>query len=122
MSLESGAFVGEYSFPTRFENAKGTNPEELIAAAHAGCFSMALADILTKAGHPPTSIESSATVHLAATNDGFAINRIELKTTGSVPGIDQAAFQGHAEAAKAGCPVSRALSSVTMTLEATLAS
>jgi osmotically inducible protein OsmC len=121
MSLGSGSYVGEYSFPTRFENAKGTNPEELIAAAHAGCFSMALSDILTKAGNPPTSIDTSATVHLNATAEGFAITRIELKTRGVVPGIDQGSFERHAETAKNGCPVSRALSAVSTTLHASLA-
>jgi lipoyl-dependent peroxiredoxin len=120
MSLGSGAFSGEYSFPTRFENAKGTNPEELIAAAHAGCYSMALANILTTAGHPPTSVETTAAVRLEKLPDGFAITRIELTTRGSVPGIDAAEFAKHAETAKAGCPVSKALAAVDITLDATL--
>jgi lipoyl-dependent peroxiredoxin len=120
MSLGSGAFSGEYSFPTRFENGKGTNPEELIAAAHAGCYSMALSHLLAGAGHPPESIETSAAVKLDMTPDGFAITSIALTTRGSVPGIDSVEFAKHAEAAKLGCPVSKALSAVTITLDAAL--
>ena len=120
MSLGSGTFEGAYSFPTRFENGKGTNPEELIAAAHAGCYSMALANILTSAGYPPEAIETTAGVHLEKVADGFAITRIELTTRGSVPGIDRAEFTKHAEAAKAGCPVSKALAAVDITLDAAL--
>lgn len=120
MTLGSGAFTGPYSFTSRFENGSGTNPEELIAAAHAGCFSMALANILASAGHPPNSVETTASVHLSAAAGGFEISRIDLRTTAEVPGIDARAFAAHAEEAKAGCPVSKALSAVKITLEAKL--
>src|SRR6266705_3844677 len=112
MKLGSGAYEGSYSFASRFEEGKGTNPEELIAAAHAGCFSMALSGGLTKAGHPPTSIETSARVHLERGDSGFRISRIELTTTADVPGIDAAAFAEQAETANANCPVSKALAGV----------
>src|SRR5215510_7682437 len=105
MSLGSGAYEGTYSFPSRFESGKGTNPEELIAAAHAGCFSMALSAGLSRAGHPPTRVHTVARVHLDKQGDGFAITRIELETEGQVPGLDEAGFRTHAEAAKNGCPV-----------------
>jgi osmotically inducible protein OsmC len=121
MSLGSGAFEGAYSFPTRFEESPGTNPEELIAAAHAGCYSMALAHLLSGAGFPPASIETRAAVKLDKTAEGFAITRIDLITRGDVPGLDEAGFVKHAEAAKVGCPVSRALSAVEITLDAALA-
>ena len=100
----------------------GTNPEELIGAAHAGCFSMALSGELGRAGVTPESIETEARVHLDKGEQGFSITRIELITTGRVPGISAEDFQQHAEAAKAGCPVSRALAAIEITLEATLAS
>jgi lipoyl-dependent peroxiredoxin len=109
MRLGGGAYEGPYSFQSRFEEGQGTNPEELIGAAHAGCFSMALAAELGRAGHEPTRIATTARVHLLKRDDGFAIARIELDTEGEVPGIDEATFQEKAEAAKAGCPVSRAL-------------
>jgi osmotically inducible protein OsmC len=120
MALGSGAYSGSYSFTSRFEDGAGTNPEELIAAAHAGCFSMALSNMLSQAGFTPTSVETKATVHLTKGDSGFGISRIALVTTGDVPGIDEAEFQKHAEAAKAGCPVSKALAAVDITLEATL--
>lgn len=119
IKLGSGAFEGAYSFATRFENAPGTNPEELIGAAHAGCFSMALSLMLSTAGHSPTSIDTKAIVHLNKVGDGFSITGIDLETRGVVPGISAAEFQKHAEGAKAGCPVSRALS-VPISLKATL--
>ena len=97
----SGAFGGDYSFRTRFEGAKGTNPEELIAAAHAGCFSMAFANTLAQAGFTPNAVETDATVHLNRTDAGFTITRIDLVTRGDVPGIDEADFVKHAETAKA---------------------
>lgn len=122
MKLGSGAFEGSYSFGTRFEETPGTNPEELIAAAHAGCFSMALAAGLGRAGYSPESVRTSATAHLEKGDAGFAITRIELDTEASVPGIDDAAFQEQAQAAKAGCPVSRALAGVEISLNARLAS
>ncbi len=119
--LGSGAFEGKYSFGTRFEGAPGTNPEELLGAAHAGCFSMALAAALGKAGHSPQHIDTSATVVLEKTGDGFSISRIRLRTRGAVPGLDEPAFRRFAEDAKQNCIVSRALASVPMELDAALA-
>jgi len=119
--LGSGAFEGPYSFGTRFESAAGTNPEELLGAAHAGCFTMALSLMLTKAGHPPTRLETTATVHLDKAGEGFAITGIDLVTRGIVPGQTQGEFQRLAEDAKVNCIISKALSGVPMRLEATLA-
>jgi osmotically inducible protein OsmC len=119
IKLGSGAFEGNYSFGTRFEGAPGTNPEELLGAAHAGCFSMALSLFLGNAGHPPTKIETAATVHLNKVGDGFSITGIDLATRGLVPGISAAEFQRMAEDAKANCIVSKALA-VPITLTATL--
>jgi osmotically inducible protein OsmC len=114
---------GEYSFKSRFEDGPGANPEQLIAAAHASCFSMALSNILAQAGTPPESVHTDATVTLRLVDGSPTITNIALVTVGRVPGIDDAAFQAHAAAAKAGCPVSRALAGVPeITLEATLAS
>ena len=118
IKLGSGAFSGSYSFRSRFEDGKDTNPEELIAAAHAGCFSMAFANALSTAGHPPTKIHTTANVHFGPVPGGFAISRIDLVTEGSVPGIDAATFQKTAEEAKQNCPVSKALKSVEITLSA----
>ena len=112
MRMASGAYEGPYSFQSRFEEGDGTNPEELIAAAHAGCFSMAFSGELGRAGHDPESVETNATVHLEKSDEGFTITRIELDTRARVPGIDDSDFQRIAEAAKAGCPVSRALGAV----------
>jgi osmotically inducible protein OsmC len=120
VSLGSGAYEGQYSFSSRFESGTGTNPEELIAAAHAGCFSMALSAQLGKAGFTPTRISSDAKVHLEKVGEGFSITKIELVTEGVVPGIDEATFLEHAEGAKKGCPVSRALGAVEITLDAKL--
>lgn len=120
MKLGSGAFEGAYSFPSRFEEGEGTNPEELIAAAHAGCFSMALSAALGKAGHKPERIHTVAKVHLEPVTGGFGITRVDLETEASVPGLDDAEFQEHAAGAKAGCPVSKALASVDITLKAKL--
>jgi osmotically inducible protein OsmC len=117
MKLASGAFAGAYSFGTRFEGAPGTNPEELIAAAHAGCFSMALSFMLEQAGYTPTRVHTTAKVSLDAVEGGFAITRIRLATEGQVPGIDEKTFREFAEKAKSGCPVSKALSAVPMDLE-----
>jgi osmotically inducible protein OsmC len=117
--LGSGAFEGAYSFGTRFQSAPGTNPEELLGAAHAGCFTMALSMMLTTAGHAPTSLETTATVHLDKVGEGFAITGIDLVTRGKVPGQTQAEFQRLAEDAKANCIISKALT-VPMTLQATL--
>lgn len=112
MELGSGAFEGQYSFGSRFEDGTGTNPEELIGAAHAGCFSMALSNVLTQAGHPPTRIHTTASVELDRTDAGPTITRIGLRVDGDVPGIDEETFRKHAEDAKANCPVSRALAGV----------
>jgi len=120
VELGSGAFSGTYSFGTRFENAPGTNPEELIAAAHASCFSMALSLFLGNAGHPPKQIDTQARVTVERQGEGFAITRSELSTVADVPGIDAAAFDRCANAAKEGCPVSRALGGVTISLDARL--
>jgi osmotically inducible protein OsmC len=122
MALGSGAFEGPYSFQSRFEDGAGTNPEELIGAAHAGCFTMALSLVLGTGGHPPDSIDTDATVHLVRQGDGFAINRIDLVTRGRVTGLDQAGFAEAAQTAKENCPVSKALAGTEITLEATLES
>jgi osmotically inducible protein OsmC len=122
MSFGSGAFDGSYSFESRFEEGEGTNPEELIAAAHAGCFSMAFAGNLQRAGHEPRSVETTARVSVEKSGDGFAITRIELDSSASVPGIEDDEFQQIAEASKEGCPVSVALAAVPeITLKARLA-
>jgi osmotically inducible protein OsmC len=121
MRVASGAYEGPYSFQSRFEEGDGTNPEELIAGAHAGCFSMALSGELGRAGHEPESIETTATVHIDKVEGGFGITRIELDTRARVPGIDADEFQRLAEAAKQNCPVSRALAAVeTIELNAEL--
>jgi osmotically inducible protein OsmC len=121
MRLGSGAYEGQYSFSSRFENGTGTNPEELVGAAHAGCFSMALSNMLAEAGHPPTSVKTEAAVHFGPVDGGFGITSIDLTTVGEVPGMDEAEFLRHAEAAKAGCPISRALAAVEINLSAKLA-
>jgi osmotically inducible protein OsmC len=112
---------GGYTFKSRFEDGPGSNPEQLIAAAHASCFSMALSNALDQAGHTAESVHTDATVTLRLVDGTPTITKIALVTTGRVPGIDQATFTEHAQAAKAGCPVSRALAGVPeITLEATL--
>ena len=118
-TMKFGSFEGTYSFATRFENKAGTNPEELIGAAHAGCFSMALANTLDKAGHTPKSVETKADVHLDPQQG--AITRIDLHTEVTAPGLDDDAFQRLAEDAKKNCPVSKALAGVDIHLDATLA-
>jgi lipoyl-dependent peroxiredoxin len=105
-----GGYQGNYSFKSRFEEGEGTNPEELIAAAHSGCFSMAFSKGLADAGFTPTSVETTAKVHLDKTDAGFGVTRIELDTVGDVPGIDGDTFQKIAEGAKENCPISRLLS------------
>ena len=113
---------GEYSFKSRFEDGPGANPEQLIAAAHASCFSMALSNIHAEAGTPPESVRTDATVTLRLVDGAPTITKIDLVTVGRVPGIDDVAFQRHAADATAGCPVSRALAAVPeITLDATLA-
>jgi lipoyl-dependent peroxiredoxin len=116
----SGIIQGQYSFASRFENGKGTNPEELIAAAHAGCFSMAFAGILEQAGFPPDNIRTTAHVTIDKVGDGFSITGIALETEAKVKGIDEKTFQEKAAAAKAGCPVSRALAGTPIKLSARL--
>ena len=120
MKLGSGAYEGEYSFASRFQESRGTNPEELIGAAHAGCFSMALSHMLGQAGYNPERIHTAAKVHLDKVGDGFKITAIELETEAKVPGIDEKAFLEKAEAAKQGCPVSQALAGTEIKLRATL--
>jgi len=120
MRFGSGAYEGQYSFTSRFEEGSGTNPEELIAAAHAGCYSMALSGALGRAEHPPTSVNTTAKVHLDKTDAGFTITKIELATEATVPGIDDVKFQEIASATKDGCPVSRLLAGAEITLEAKL--
>lgn len=120
MKLGSGAYEGRYSFGSRFESDPGTNPEELIGAAHAGCFSMALSGFIGRAGHSPESITTKAKVHIDKDGDGFTITRIELDTEASVPGLDDAGFQELANTAKEKCPVSRALAGVEISLDARL--
>jgi len=117
MRLGSGAYEGVYTNASRFEEGPGTNPEELVGAAHAGCFSMFLAALLSKAGHVPTSIATTAKVHLG---DGPRITLIELSTVGDVPGMDEKTFIKIAEEAKKGCPVSQALAAVDISLAARL--
>ena len=117
MKLGSGAFEGPFSFGTRFGETPGTNPEELIGAAHAGCFSMFLSALLEKAGHPAKEIRTTARVHLG---EGPAITKIELETEADVPGIDDAAFQQQVQSAKTGCPVSKALSATEIQANARL--
>ena len=121
VSLGSGAYEGRYSFGSRFEEAGGTNPEELIGAAHAGCFSMALTAGLGRGGHSPKRVATTAKVHLEKVGEGFSITRIELDTEAEVPGIDDATFQDFANKAKEGCPVSKALAGTEITLNARLA-
>ena len=121
LALGSGAFEGQYSYGSRFEDGKGTNPEELIGAAHAACFSMALAGVLTRAGHKPRSIETATRVHLEKVEDAFSITTIELATEASVPDISGDEFQRYAEEAKRNCPVSKALAGVDIKLDARLA-
>lgn len=117
----SATFEGDYSFPTRFEGARGTNPEELIAAAHAACLSMALSGVLEKASKPATRISTKAHCTIEKVGDGFKITRMRLEVTGNVPGMDQAGFAQAAEAAKKGCPVSGALQgNVLLELDARL--
>ena len=120
MSLGSGSFVGSYSFGSRFEEAQGTNPEELIGAAHAGCFSMAFAHELDQKGYTPQKVSTEARVELEKKVDGFAITTITLDTQAEVAGVDEKTFQHIAEEAKKGCPVSKALAGVEIKLQAEL--
>lgn len=120
IKLGSGGFTGAYSFASRFEESGGTNPEELLAAAHAGCFSMALAAALSKSGHVPTEIHTRATANFGPVGGAYAITGIDLVTEARVPGIDNARFETIAEEAKENCPVSKALKTIAITLSAKL--
>lgn len=120
LSLGSKAFSGPYDWKGRSGDGGGTNPEELIAAAHAGCFSMALSHQLAQAGHPPTRVKTTAKVNFEKQTEGFAITRIDLSTEAQVPGIDDAQFQKFAQGAKEGCPVSKALKATPINLTARL--
>ena len=124
LSTQSGVFNGQpYSFQTRFQSEDGkagTNPEELLGAAHAGCFAMATSFALSEAGHPPEELRVSAAVELTKADGGFAISNIALKLEARVPGLDDAKFQSLAEAAKKNCPLSKALSATPITLSAKL--
>jgi osmotically inducible protein OsmC len=122
MRTGKGGLEGNYSFKSRFEEGEGTNPEELIGAAHAGCFSMALSKVLADAGSPPSSVETTASVHFDRVDGAMTVTRIDLDTTATVPGLDEAEFAKHAETAKATCPISRLLAPGTeITLSARLA-
>ena len=121
ISTQSGVLKdSQYSFSTRFENGVGTNPEELIAAAHAGCFTMALSGQLTGAEHVPESLETTAVVTLEKTDDGPTVTKIHLTTKAKVPNIDKAKFDELAKNAKEGCPISRLLKAAEITLDAQL--
>jgi len=122
MRLDSGAFEGAYSFASRFEDGDGSNPEELVAAAHAGCYSMALSNVLDEAGFDPKSVDTTADVTLRMLEGGPAITKVHLTAEAEVPGIDDDTFQEHADAAKSGCPVSKVLAGTEITLDATLKS
>ena len=120
LALECGAFRGPYTFKSRFEDGKETNPEELIAAAHAGCFTMALTALLARQQLAPTKIHTTASVHVEQVTGGFSIPRIELRTRATIPGIDAEKFAALAADAKQNCPVSKALASVAISLDAKL--
>jgi osmotically inducible protein OsmC len=122
IQLGSGEYEGGYSFGTRFETAPGTNPEELLGAAHAACFSMALALALSTAGHVPKNVATTAKVRLEKVGAGFGITGIDLVTRAEVPGVSAGDFKRMAEETKTGCIVSRALAAVPMTLDAQLVS
>jgi osmotically inducible protein OsmC len=122
MAFGSGAFEGPYSFNSRMEEGPGTNPEELIGAAHAGCFSMALSGVLGAEGHEPESIKTDAKVRFDKEGEGWAIKSVALTTRGRVPGLDEEGFAKAAEAAKENCPVSKALGGVEISLDAALES
>ena len=120
LEVGDGVFTGAYTFASRFEEGDGTNPEELIGAAHAACFSMALSNMLAQAGSPADAVRTEATVHLEPVDGAQTITRVHLTTRGQVPGIDADAFVEHAENAKEKCPVSRLLQAAEITLDAQL--
>ena len=119
-NMQFGDYEGSFSVPSRFEDGEGTNPEEILGAAHAGCFSMALSDGLSAAGHPPNSVQTSAQVHIDKLESGWTVTRIHLVTEADVAGLEEEAFLEHAEKAKSNCPISRALTGVEITMEASL--
>ena len=122
IGVGSGAYEGPFTLRARVEDVeRSTNPEELIGAAHAGCFTMSLANLLSESGHPPADLQTAARVRLEQLDTGFAITRIELRTTGEVPGVDADTFAELAQQAKDTCPVSRALAGTEISLEARLA-
>ena len=122
ITTQSGKVSATYSFGTRFSGDPGSNPEELLAASHAACFTMALSLGLTRAGHAPSSIETTAVVHLHRIDSGFEISKIDLATAAHVTGLADDRFQEIAHASKDGCPISKALRAVPVSLAATLAS
>ena len=123
IGVGSGAYEGPFTLKARVEEVeRSTNPEELIGAAHAGCFTMSLANLLSGAGHPPADLRTTAQVRLEQLQNGFSITRVELQTVGEVPGIDAHEFATLAQQAKDTCPVSRALAGTEISLEARLAS
>jgi osmotically inducible protein OsmC len=123
IGVGSGAYEGPFTLRARVEDVeRSTNPEELIGAAHAGCFTMSLANLLTESGHPPADLQTTAKVRLEQLDTGFAITNIALATVGDVPGVDADAFARMAQQAKDTCPVSRALAGTEITLEARIAS
>jgi osmotically inducible protein OsmC len=123
IGVGSGAYEGPFTLRARVDDVeRSTNPEELIGAAHAGCFTMSLANLLTESGHPPADLQTTAKVRLEQLDTGFAITSIALRAVGDVPGVDADAFAALAQQAKDTCPVSRALAGTEITLEAKLAS
>ncbi len=120
IATESGKVQADYSFGTRFSGDPGTNPEELLGASHAACFTMALSGVLTRAGHAPSALDTKALVHLDRDGAGFSISSIELATTGTVPGISATDFEKYAGEAKESCPLSKALKAVPISLQAAL--
>lgn len=120
VAVDSGVLDAPYSFGSRFESGQGTNPEELLGAAHAGCFTMALSLALTEAGHAPTRLDTTARVTIERTDQGFRITHIDLESEGEVPGIDASEFERLADGAKTNCPVSRALAGTEIGLQAKL--
>ena len=122
MNMQSGSYEGPYSFQSRFKEGEGTNPEELIGAAHAGCFSMALSGELGGRGITPESVRTEARVEVSKVEGGFAISKIDLVSRVKAPGVDESTFQEAAQAAKEGCPVSKALAGVDISLDASLES
>ena len=121
VKVGSGALEGKYTVPGRFESGDGTNPEELLGASHAGCYSMQLAAFLSEAGFEPESVDTTAKVTLSKDGDGFSISKIALTTKAKVPGIDESTFMEHANKAKTNCPISKALSATDISLDASLA-